>query len=171
MILIIVVVVVVVVAAGVTATAAVVVVEVVSNQMSSLFAHMMYCVKFQWNVSSSDENCILCYKTFRNIYLHTSNTIVFSTLSAINWAQFYLSSTTIDRVSSFGDVIYFSTDAHCHKNRTNKKGALNSMKCCHNLRIAMMDCWRIIAHILVFSITDCYPQVWVFIVLQVTPSF
>ena len=56
------------------------------------------------------EKCIVHCKYFR--CLHRTKAIVFSILSPVMTAKFYLSSICIDRVSLFHHIIYSSADTH-----------------------------------------------------------
>ena len=53
---------------------------------------------------------ILCYKYFRS--LHQIYTAVFTILSAIKGAKFYLYSANVTKVASFGYIIYSSAKRH-----------------------------------------------------------
>ena len=68
---------------------------------------------FKWY--RSKDKCIMWCWYLR--YLHKTNTIVFTIISAIKEAKLHVSSKNISRVSLFGYVIYYSIHAHCkHQN-------------------------------------------------------
>ena len=61
----------------------------------------------------SKDKFILHRKYFR--YFHKTNSIVFTTTSAIKRAKFHLSSIIITYVRLFGYAFYSSVDVHCQQ--------------------------------------------------------